>query len=163
LEPLSRSNYILRGNALSVDARNSNVYFQVLYDRNYPEESIANLFNFPDPQRTKGLDLQIQQVLYGGDSLNYRVKLTDFQCFMGDDYEVFTGVAKCTADAAEFSVVYKSKWYNCEHLLIVRTTPQILFDRTEPLKALFYTFIPNQNVKNLHREYAKGTRNIPVK
>ena len=155
LEQLNRSNYVLRGKELFIKAMNNNVYFGVLYDRNYPEESIANLFNDPDPQRSKGLDLQIRQAAYGGESLLYKIKLSDFQCFMGDDYEVFTGIEKCSVETAEFSVIYKSKWYNCYHLLYVQTTPQILFDKTEPLKAIFYTFIPNQNIKNLYKEYVK--------
>lgn len=155
LQQLNRSNYVLRGNKLFIKAMNSDVYFQVLYDRNFPEESIANLFNYPDQQRTKGLDLQIEQVTYGGDSLTYRIKLFDFQCFMGDDYEVFTGIEKCTDKIANFSVIYKSKWYNYYHLLCVKTTPGILFDKADPLQAFFYTFIPNQNIKNLYKEYVK--------
>ncbi|MDR2474911.1 MAG: hypothetical protein LBD45_03550, partial [Bacteroidales bacterium] len=156
LQQLNRSNYVLRGDSLSVKARNSDVYLGVLYDRNYPEESVANLFNYPDQQRTKGLDLQISQIVYGGDSLNYRMGLYDFQCFMNTEHDVFTGIAKCSADTVEFSVIYKSRWYNCEHLLIVKTSPQILFDKTAPLKAFFYAFIPNDNVKNLYKEYVEN-------
>ncbi|MDR0872852.1 MAG: hypothetical protein LBN27_05210 [Prevotellaceae bacterium] len=156
LQQLNRSNYVLRGEELFVKAMNSNVYFQVLYDRNYPEESIANLFNYPDRQRAKGLDLQIRQVAYGGEALTYKIKLSDFQCFIGDDYEIFTGIEKCTDTIAEFSVIYKSKWYNHYHLLYITTTPQNLFDKTEPLKAVLYTFIPNHNIKNLYKEYRKS-------
>ncbi|MDR3338984.1 MAG: hypothetical protein LBT25_02615 [Candidatus Symbiothrix sp.] len=155
LQQLNRSNYVLRGNSYFVQAMNNNMYFQILYDRNFPEESIANLFNYPDPQRTKGLDLQIKQTAYGGSSQTYKVKLTDFQCFMGDDYVVYTGIEKCNVQTAEFSVIYKSKWYNYSHLLYVQTTRDNLFDKTEPLKAVFYTFIPNQNIKNLYKEYVK--------
>lgn len=156
LQQLNRSNYVLRGNELFTKGMNSNIYFQILYDRNFPEESISNLFNYPDQQRAKGLDLQIQQVAYGGDSLTYRIKLFDFQCFIGDDYEVFTGIEKCTDKFTEFSVIYKSKWYNHYHLLYVKTTPKTLFDKTEPLKAVFYTFIPNHNIKNLYTEYVNN-------
>jgi hypothetical protein len=155
LEQLNRSNYVIRGKELFIKAMNSNVYFGVLFDRNYPEESITNLFNDPDPQCSKGLDLQIRQITYGGDSLTYRMKLHDFQCFMNEDYEVFTGIEKCTDKVAEFSVIYRSKWYNCYHLLYVKTTPQILFDKVEPLNAVLYTFIPNQNIKNLYKESVK--------
>ena len=155
LQQLNRSNYLLQGNELFIKAMNSNVYFQVIYNRNFPEESIANLFNYPDIQRTQGLDLQIRQTAYGGESMSYKMKLSDFQCFTGDDFETYTGIEKCTADVAEFTVIYKSKWYNYYHLLYVQTTPQILFDKTEPLKAVFYTFIPNHNIKNLYQEYVK--------
>jgi len=155
LQQLNRSNYVLRGNELFIKAMNSNIYFQALYDCNFPEESIVNLFNYPDQQRTKGLDLQIRQVVYGDESLTYRIKLSDFQCFIGTDYEIYTGIEKCTSEVAEFSVIYKSKWYNYYHLLYVKTTPQNLFDKTEPLNAVFYTFIPNHNIKNLYEEYVK--------
>jgi hypothetical protein len=155
LQQLNRSNYVLWGNALFTQAMNGNVYFQVLYDRNFPEESIANLFNYPDIQRSKGLNLYIKQTAYGGESYVYTTELSDFQCFIGDDYEVFTGIEKCTDTVAEFTVIYKSKWYNHYHLLYVKTTPQILFNKTEPLKAAFYTFIPNHNIKNLYKEYVE--------
>ena len=155
LQQLNRSNYVLRGNELFVKAMNGNIYFQILYDRNFPEESIVNLFNYPDQQRTKGLDLQIQQIVYGGDSLSYHIKLSDFQCFIGDDYDVFTGIEKCNQTVAEFSIIYKSKWYNHYHLLYVKTNPDNLFDRKEALKAVFYTFIPNHNIKNLYKEYVE--------
>jgi hypothetical protein len=156
LQPLNRSNYVLKGNSYFIQTMNSNLYFQnsqILYDRNYPEESIVNLFNSPDPQRSKGLDLQVRQTAYGGNSQTYSVKLSDFQCFMAGNYEVFTGIEKCNAATAEFSVIYKSRWYNYSHLLYIQTTPDKLFDKTEPLRAVFYTFIPNQNIQNLYREY----------
>ena len=153
LQQLNRTNYVRRGNSLFTQGMNSNMYFQVLYDRNYPEESIANLFNYPDLQRSKGMELQIKQTAYGSESLSYQINLSDFQCFVGDDYETYTGIEKCTSEVAEFSVIYKSKWYNYSHLLYVQTTPQNLFDKKEPLKAVFYTFIPNQNINNLYKEH----------
>lgn len=155
LQLLNRSNYLLQGNALFTQAMNTNLYLQVLYDPNFPEESIANLFNYPDIQRTKGIDMQIKQIAYGKESYSYQIKLSDFQCFLGDDYEIYTGIEKCTAEIAEFSVIYKSRWYNYSHLLYIKTTPQNLFDKTEPLKAVFYAFIPNHNIKNLYKEYVK--------
>jgi hypothetical protein len=158
LQQLNRSNYVLRRDELFVTSMNNNVYYQVLYDRNYPEESIANIFNYPDRQRTRGVDLQIRQVAYGGDAMTYKIKLSDFQCFIGDDYEVFTGIEKCTDEVAEFSVIYKSRWYNNYHLLYVTTTPQNLFDKTEPLKAVFYTFIPNHNIKDLYKKYRENSK-----
>ena len=155
LQQLNRSNYVLKGNEFFTKLINSNMYFQVLFDRNFPEESIVNLFNYPDQQRTKGLDLQIRQTAYGGESLSYKIKLFDFQCFIGDDYETYTGIEKCTEEVVEFTVIYKSKRYNYCHMLYVQTTPQSLFDKTEPLNAVFYTFIPNQNIQNLYQEYVK--------
>jgi len=155
LQQLNQSNYLLQGKAFFTPAMNSNIYFQVLYDRNFPEESIANLFNYPDRQRAKDIDLQVKQTAYGGESLSYKIKLFDFQCFMGDDYDVFTGIEKCTDEVVAFTVIYKSKWYNYNHLLHVQTTPQNLFDKTAPLEVLFYTFIPNHNIKNLYKEYVE--------
>jgi hypothetical protein len=156
LQQLNRTNYVLRKDLYFTQTMNNNLYFQILYDRNYPEESIANLFNFPDPQRSKGLDLQIRQTTYGGSSQTYGIKLSDFQCFVNNnDYEIFTGIEKCNSTTAEFTVIYKSRWYNHSHLLYVQTTGDNLFDKTKPLKAAFYTFIPNHNIKNLYREYVK--------
>ena len=155
LQQLNRSNYVLRGNALFTQAMNENVYFQILYDPDFPEESIANLFNFPDIQRSKGLDIQIRQAAYGGESVSYKIKLFDFQCFIGNDYDVYVGIETCKADMAKFSVIYKSKWYNYSHLLYAQTAPQNLFDKTEPLSAVFYTFIPNHNIKDLYGKYVK--------
>ena len=168
LAQLKRSVYVKREKNLFTQYMNRNLYFSrdtvtfafhLLYDRKSPEETITNLFNHPDRQ-SEGLDLQIKQVAYGGESLSYKMKLSDFQCFMGDDYETFVGIEKCTADTAEFSVIYKSKLYNCWHLLFVQTTPQILFDKSDALKATFYTFIPNHNIKNLYKVYSPDIKSL---
>ena len=161
LAQLNRSVYVKRDKNLFTQYMNSNLYFSrdtvtyafhLLYDRKLPEETISNLFNHPDRQ-AEGLDLHIKQVVYGGESQSIIMKLSDFQCFMGNDYETYVGIEKCTADTTEFSVIYKSKYYNCWHLLYVQTLPQNLFDKTDVLKATLYTFIPNHNIKNLYKEY----------
>jgi len=154
LQPV-QSNYLLQGNEFVTPAMNGNIYFQILYDRNFPAESVANLFNHPDPQRAKDIELQIKQTAYNGDAQSYKIALSDFQCFMDDDYEIFTGIEKCTDSVVEFTVIYQSKWFNYNHLLHVQTTPQNLFDKTEALKAVFYTFTPNHNVKNYYKEYVE--------
>jgi len=170
LQQLSQSVYVLSGKTLFTKGMNSNLYveqtdsntFHLLYDRKFPEESIANLFNHPYWSEAECLDLQVRQTVYGGKSLSYDIKLSDLHCFMRDDYETYTGIEKCTAEVAEFSVIYKSKLYNCHHLLYIQTTPQNLFDKTEPLKAVFYTFIPNHNIKNLYKEHIEN-RKYPIK
>ena len=162
LQQLSQSVYVLSGKTLFTKGMNNNLYvaktdsstFYLLYDRKFPEESITNLFNYPNEQ-ADGLDLRIRQAAYGGESLFYEIKLSDFQCFIGDDYETYTGIEKYTAEVAEFSIIYKSKWYNYSHLLYVQTTPQNLFEKPATLNAVFYTFIPNHNIKNLYHEYVK--------
>jgi len=159
LEQLSRKVYVKRGRNLFVQGMNNNLYFSpdtvacafyLLYDRKFPEESIVNLFNHPN-QQAEGLNLQIKQVLYGG-SQSYGMRLSDFQKFMGDDYEIYTGIVKCMADTVEFIVAYKSKWYNCSHLLHIQTTPQHLFNKTGVLNAKFTAFIPNHNIKDLFKD-----------
>ena len=161
LAQLNRSVYVKRDKNIFIQYMNSNLYFMrdtvtyafhLLYDNKLPKETIVNLFNHPDRQ-SEGLKLHIKQMVYGGESQSIIMKLSDFQCFMGDDYESFVGVEKCTTDTAEFSVIYKSKFYNCWHLLFVQTSPQILFDKSDALKATLYTFIPNHNIKNLYKEY----------
>jgi hypothetical protein len=164
MEQLKQSIYVRRGQSLFVRDMNNNLYVdsRPVFDRNYPEESIANLFNYPDTQRSKGLVLQIKQTAYGGESQSYKVKLSDFQCFIGDDYEVFTGIEKCTPQALAFSVIYKSKYYNYSHLMYVQTTPECLFDKSGALQATLYSFIPNQNIKNLYKEYIPGKLKIEM-
>ena len=161
LEQLSSSVYVKYDRNLLIQSMNRNLYFSrnkttrsffLLFDRLFPEESIVNLFNHHG-RHAEGLALQIKQVAYGGESQSYTMKLSDFQCFMGNDYDVFVGMEKCTDEVAEFSVIYKSKLYNCWHLLFVQTTPQILFDKSEALHSTLYTFIPNHNIKNLYKEY----------
>jgi len=159
LEQLNKSLYVKRGKNQFIQSMNSNLYFlpdtitctfHLLYDSKFPEESIANMFNNHSNQ-TEGLDLHIRQMLYGGKTQTYKMKLSDLQCFMGNDYETFTGIEKCTLDAVEFTVMYKSQWYNCYHILHIKTTHQHLFDKTAPLIAEFITFIPNHNIKDLYK------------
>ena len=161
LAQLNRSVYVKRDKYLFSQYINRNLYFSrdtityslnLLYDRKLPEETIANLFNHPD-QQAEGLNLHIKQIVYGGESQTITMKLSDFQCFMGDNYETFVGIEKCTTDTTEFTVIYQSKFYNCWHLLFVQTMPQTLFDKSDALNATLYTFIPNHNIKNLYKEY----------
>ena len=161
LSQLNRSVYVKRDKNLFIQYMNSNLYFlrdtvtyafHLLYDNKLPKETIVNLFNHPDGQ-AEGLNLHIKQVVYGGESQPITMKLSDFQCFMGNDYETFVGIEKCTTDIAEFTVIYKSKFYNCWHLLFVQTSPQIIFNKSDAMKATLYTFIPNHNIKNLYKEY----------
>lgn len=170
LEQLSGSVFVKRGKKLFRNSINSNLYFErktdsafyLLYDRELPAVSIVNLFNHLD-QRAEELNLQIRQPAYGGKSYLYKMKLSDFQCFMGGDYEIFTGIEKSTPDTLVFTVFYKSLWYNCSHSLHVKTTPQHLFDKMAPLVATFSTFSPNQNIQNLYKgENIKDTIQIPL-
>jgi len=160
LEQLNRSVYVKRGKNQFVHSMNGNLYFspdeatctfRLLYDPKFVGESISNLFNRPD-FRAEGLELQIKQLTYGGESQSFKMRLSDFQHFMSDDFEVFTGIEKSTADTVEFTVMYKSKWYNCFHLLHVQTSPQHLFDKSEALKANLSAFIPNHNITNLYND-----------
>lgn len=170
LEQLTRSLFVKRGKNLFTQGMNSNLYFSpdtatctfgLIFDSKFPIESVTNLFNHPN-QQAEGLDLQIRQLNYGGKFPSYKIKLSDFQCFMGNDFETFSGIEKCTADTIEFTVMYKSLWYNCTHLLHVKTTLQQLFYKAEPLNATLTTFIPNHNIKDLYKGETRETSELPT-
>jgi hypothetical protein len=147
------ANYVLKGEALFTKGMNRDIYFQPLYDRNYPAETAINLFTYPDPVHTRGISLQIRQVVYGGQTITYNMPLSDFQCFMGNDFDTYVGIVKADATTLKFTVIYKSRVHNFNHLLSIDTSPESLFDRKTPLKAVMNSFIPNQNIKNLFKEY----------
>lgn len=159
LEQLSRSVYVRRGKYLYVKSQNNHLYFSpdtatctfhLLHNRKFIEESITNLFNHPN-QQVEGLELQIKHLNYGK-SLLYRMKLSDFQCFMSDNYEIFTGITYLSPDTVKITVTYQGRFYNCWHDLHIQTTPDNLFSKTDTLKATLITFIPNQNIDNLYKE-----------
>jgi hypothetical protein len=160
--------YIRQGEQSFIPSMNANLYLRkketgdmaLVYDRNFPEETVSNLFIHPDA-KCDGLQMSVRQRMYGSQEKQYQMSLPDFFCYMKDDFEPFVGIEKCTPQELRFTVIYRSKYYNYYHLLSVQTSPETLFDKKEPLQAVFYSYIPNQNINNLYKEYT-GNRHITI-
>jgi hypothetical protein len=159
LKPLNSKIYVLEGVRLFIKNMNTNLYFKkneteefdLIFDRNFPEESISNLFMHPD-KKSAGIKMQITQRIYGNLTQKYELNLSDLLCFMKDDYDIYAGIEKCTAQEVELTVIFRSKYFNCYQMLYVQASPENFFDKKGTLKTTFYTYIPNQNIKNLYKE-----------
>jgi predicted nucleic acid-binding Zn finger protein len=102
--------------------------------------------------------MTVRQRMYGNREKQYQLSLSDFFCYLKDDFDAYVGIEKCTPEELNFTVMYRSKYYNCYHLLYVQTAPENIFDRKERLQATLHTYIPNQNIKNLYGEYIENDK-----
>lgn len=165
LKKLNDRLYVRQGERLFIQNMNSNIYFfqkgeqefSLVYDRNFPEESISNIFTHPD-RKSDGLQMEVQQRIYGNQMKKYEMNLFDFLCFMEKEHETYIGIEKCTAEEVNLTVIFKSKFYNCYHMLYVQAVPNDFFEKGKSLKTTFYAYIPNQNIKNLYKEYVERNK-----
>ena len=159
LKQLNGKIYVLPGAPLFIKNMNTNLYFikneteefNLIFDRNFPEESISNLFMHPDKKAAE-IKMKVTQRVYGNQTNLYEFDLHDFLCFWKDDYDTYVGIEKCSAQEIELTIIFKSKYFNCFQMLYVQAAPHDFFDKKNTLKATFYTYIPNQNIKNLYKE-----------
>jgi hypothetical protein len=159
LKPLNSHIYVLPSARLFTKDMNANLYFiknemqefELIFDKNFPEESVSNLFMHLD-KKSVGIKMQVFQRVYGNQASQYELELFDFLCFWKDDYETYTGIEKCTGQEIALTVIFKSKYFNCFHMLYVQAAPEDFFEKKRAIKTTFYTYIPNHNIKNLYQD-----------
>ena len=155
--------FIKYGKTMFIKEMTSNLYFlyregegySILHDRQYPVESISNMIIHPD-KNLNNLAINIKHKAYGSEIKEYNVGLFDFLMFLYRDYNTYVGIEKATKDELSFTVIFQNKYYNCHHLLYVKTSPATIFDSGGHLFGTLYTYIPNHNIKNLYKEYIKN-------
>ncbi|MBP8916629.1 MAG: hypothetical protein KBG70_07795 [Chitinophagales bacterium] len=158
LSELKSGIFIKQGKQLFTDKMNSTMYYRkdssgihLLLDRNFPEQSIANMFLAPNGIKDDIL-IQITQKTYGNNSKRYTVSVAKLLCFLKNDFDTYFGIEENTSGNLAFTVIFQSRYYNCNHLLHVITTTDSIFSKEGMLTATLYTYIPNHNIKNLYRK-----------
>ena len=165
LKPLRKDMFVLPGSTFFIEEMRSDIYlikdsisgYKTVFDAKYPEESIANLFISPDG-RVENLEINIRHKGYD-ETPSFNENLYHLLSFMNKDFETYFGIEHLSSEKLEFTVIFRNKEYTFYHLLFVETTLDAIFEGSEPLKGTLYTYIPNQNIKNLYYEREEKTEN----
>jgi len=167
LTTLRKDMFILPGSTFFIREMRSDIYLQkdsisgykIVFDAKYPDESVANLFVYPN-QRAEKLEINILHKGYD-DTPVFTENLYHLLSFLNKDCETYLGIEHLSLEKLEFTVIFRNKNYTFYHLLYVETNLDAVFTGNKPLKGTLYTYIPNQNIKNLYneREWEKKTGN----
>ena len=158
LQTLRKDMFVYPGSTFFIREMKSDIYlrkdsisgYKTVFDINYPEESIANLFISPG-QWAEKLEINILHKGYDATPA-FNENLYHLLSFLDKDFETYFGIEHLSSEKVEFSVVFRNKDYTFYHLLFVQTNLEAIFTGKEPLNGTLYTYIPNQNVKNLYLE-----------
>ena len=165
LQTLRKDMFVLPGSTFLIEEMRSDIYlikdsisgYKTVFDIKYPEESIANLFISPDG-RAENLEINILHKGYD-ETPAFNKNLYQLLTFLNKDFETYFGIEHLSSEKLEFTVIFRNKEYTFYHLLFVETTLDTIFTGKTPLKGTLYTYIPNQNIKNLYYERVEKTVN----
>ena len=155
--------FVKYGKTIFIKEMTSNLYFinkegegySILHDKKYPVESISNMIAYPN-KSLNNLTINIKHKAYGGEIKHYNISFFYFLMFLYKDYNTYIGIEKASKNELSFTVIFQNKYYNCHHLLYVKTSPDTIFDSEGRLSGTLYTYIPNHNIKNLYKEYIEN-------
>jgi len=158
LKQLRKDMFVLPGSTFYIKEMRSDIYlkkdsisgYKTVFDANYPEESIANLFISPD-QWAEKMEINILHKGYDATPA-FNVNLYHLLSFLNKGFETYFGIEHLSSEKLEFTVIFRNKDYTFYHLLFVQTNLDAIFKRKEPLKGTLYSYIPNQNIKSLYAE-----------
>jgi len=163
LHNIGKGVFVKYGKTIFIKEMTSNLYFvnkegegySILHNKRYPVESISNMIIHPDKSSNR-LAINIRHKAYGSEIKKYSLSFFDFLMFLYGDYNTYVGIEKATKDELNFTIIFQNKYYNCHHLLYVKTSPNTIFDPKGQLSGTLYTYIPNHNIKNLYKEYIEN-------
>lgn len=163
LHPIRKDVLVKYGKTIFIKEMTSNLYFthkkgegySLIYDQKYPVESLSNMIIYPD-KNTQKLSVKVKHNAYGGEIKEYNANFFDFLMFLDCDYNTYIGIEKATKESLNFTIIFQNKYYNCHHLLYIETSPDIIFNGEKHLTGTLYTYIPNHNIKDLHKKYVNN-------
>ena len=146
--------YVLNGETFMVKNLTSNKYylkegnsFKMLFDKQYPEYSLSNLFLSSVLGKNKRLLITHRQ--YGHFTPVLQMPLVNFLNVFSDEFLTYCHAGYTRKGELEIIVVFNHKLLNYIHLLQLRTSVQELFEEDKPLSCDFYSNIPQHYIKTL--------------
>jgi hypothetical protein len=151
-----RNIYIRNGSEFILPILNSNIYYQkendafgLLFSKDYPAESLANLIQKNYLNEDLNHKLHITHKMYGNFSPDFDISLKELLCFFRDDYNIFTAVTSSDGKELKLTAVLHSKDYNFVHLLLIKTPVDNIFLKDGMMTADFYSNIPQHSIRSL--------------
>ena len=136
----------------------------LLFDEKYPAESVRNIF-FEPILTHNGVNMSIQQKMYGGKTSRYKSSLNNFTNYFEGTCELYTGVESVTEDSVKILVIYYETDLKLIHLAIISINSYELFegDNTN-ISCRLFANIRTDNISNIFKDYTikKNKFNINV-
>ena len=131
--------------------KKTNKGYELLFDRQFPTESLSNLFF---GHQTNNLKIHVKHSMYGNFSPEFEMKFSDFICFFKDDFKIYT-TSYLKEGELHSTIVFQNRHYNYIHLLTIKTTEESVFKENGVLTASFNSNIPQHNISSLIGEMIK--------
>jgi len=153
LKPYGTDIFLLTGEIFATTPElSSNRFFMVndsiypVFNRLYFQESICDLFlNMISTHKI----LDITQKLYGGNKEKFKINLNSFYSTFAGDYLIYFGWQNVERENMKASIIICNTIFNFNHLLVIYPSSKTIFDKTGEIKALFYAYIPKENLKKI--------------
>jgi hypothetical protein len=162
--------YVYKNDQLIEGISNSRYYIikdsqtEMLFDEQFPERSITNMFYEP-VLAEKTPQLNVTQKLYGGRTENYKTSLQSFTNYFDKICELFTGVESVDTDSIKVILIYYAADLKLLHLAVARLNHREILNGTSGLiDCQLYANIRTDNIGDIFREYSnkKGKININI-
>lgn len=147
------------GECYMIDSLKNDIFFtknrSVLFDENYPEESMRNLLmGAVNENKLEGRVLDIRLHTYNKDLKGIKIPMTNFLGYMQKQgFKLYTGSLGRNGEKCQCLLAMYHPVYNYLHILSVSFLPQdLVSQKPVTLKADLSTFIPQHNIKNLFQE-----------
>ncbi|MDR1783796.1 MAG: hypothetical protein LBR13_06010 [Dysgonamonadaceae bacterium] len=125
----------------------SDSLYRIVFDENFPEVSLSNLFISKQVKNT--LNLKITHRRYGGFTPEFTVPLNRLLCLFNREFETYCVIHPPEQNKIRVSVILHNRDFDYVHLLRIKTEKERLFADGGVLTADLYTNIPMHNLINL--------------
>lgn len=137
--------------------KKANNDYQPLFENNYLEFSVANLF--------RGLiadadyQLSIEQSVYGLKTVNYSLPLSQWLNYCADqNLKVYYGVEEQIDEALKVVVLAHSQEFGYNHLLSVQVPNGLVENKDAVFRVRLTPYIPTHNIKDLFKKQTVKTK-----
>jgi len=135
----------------------------ILFEKNYPGQSITNLFHEP-LLANNSPHINVNQKLYGGRTVNYTTSLGNFSKYFKESCELYTGVESINGDSIKAVLVYYESDLKLLHLAEVELNyVDLLNHNSIGIDCRLYANIRTDNISNIFKEYRSKQDKINIK
>ena len=146
--------YYKKGLVFTVQSMNSDTYYipngdigEAVFSNKYPAESIKNLLL--GVVSTKNVKVNIRHSIYGRSSSDFVVPLAKVFNLVDKDAKLYCGIESVTDDEIKADLVIQYDKLKYIHLMRFTIKRTEIFGNKPVADALFYSNIPQQNIKNI--------------
>lgn len=142
--------------------KNSSGNYSLVFDSQYLEQSVLNLFQ---TDMDRNIKIDVEQGVYGLKTKNFTITLKQWINYCNKrSLNIYTAIEEEFETAVKLLVIAESKELGFNHMLSVMI-PKSIIDKTDStvLSAKLNAYIPTHNVKDLYKQYQdKAKRNIKI-